>query len=131
MRTSSFDRVLVDAPCSGLGVLRRRAEARWRIDPEAIPGLAELQLALVLAAATAVRAGGTLVYAVCTLTVTETRDVADAAVAATPGMVRARAARRAVAPVGARRSPPPAGRGDRRHVRPRAAPRPRVASIAS
>ena len=85
LRSSTFDRVLVDAPCSGLGVLRRRAEARWRIDPDAIPGLADVQLAMVLAGADAVRPGGVLVYAVCTLTTVETRDVAAAAVAALPG----------------------------------------------
>ena len=85
VRGSTFDRVLVDAPCSGLGVLRRRAEARWRIDPDAIPGLADLQLALVLAGATAVRPGGTLVYAVCTLTAAETCDLAATAAAALPG----------------------------------------------
>jgi 16S rRNA (cytosine967-C5)-methyltransferase len=85
VRAASVDRVLVDAPCSGLGVLRRRAEARWRIDPEAIPGLAQLQLAMVLAAAETVRPGGVLVYAVCTLTAAETRDVASAVVAALPG----------------------------------------------
>jgi 16S rRNA (cytosine967-C5)-methyltransferase len=82
VRGSTFDRVLVDAPCSGLGVLRRRAEARWRIDPDAIPGLAAVQLGMLLAAAATVRPGGVLVYAVCTLTAVETRDVAAAAVSA-------------------------------------------------
>ena len=74
-----FDRVLVDAPCSGLGVLRRRAEARWRMDVERIAALAGLQLAMVLAAALAVRRGGRLVYSVCTLTRAETVDVAERA----------------------------------------------------
>jgi 16S rRNA (cytosine967-C5)-methyltransferase len=73
---ATFDRVLVDAPCSGLGVLRRRAEARWRIDPGAIAGMADRQLALVLAGAAAVRAGGVLVYSVCTLTALETTSLA-------------------------------------------------------
>jgi len=85
VRSSTFDRVLVDAPCSGLGVLRRRAEARWRIDPDAIPGLAAVQLDMVLAAAATVRPGGVLVYAVCTLTAVETCDVAAAAVSALSG----------------------------------------------
>jgi len=76
VREASCDRVLVDAPCSGLGVLRRRPEARWRIDPDAIPSLADLQLELIVAAARAVRPGGVLVYAVCTLTRAETSEVA-------------------------------------------------------
>jgi 16S rRNA (cytosine967-C5)-methyltransferase len=85
VRESSFDRVLVDAPCSGLGVLRRRTDARWRIDPQAIPRLAALQLSMVLAAARAVRRGGILVYSVCTVTRAETVGVASAIVAALPG----------------------------------------------
>jgi 16S rRNA (cytosine967-C5)-methyltransferase len=84
-RGASFDRVLVDAPCSGLGVLRRRAEARWRIDPDAIDGLAGVQRSMVRAAAEAVRPGGVLVYAVCTLTIAETRDVAADVAAGLPG----------------------------------------------
>jgi 16S rRNA (cytosine967-C5)-methyltransferase len=80
VRPASCDRVLVDAPCSGLGVLRRRPEARWRIAPDDIPRLAELQLAMVLAAAAHVRPGGVLVYSVCTLTAAETVEVAAAVV---------------------------------------------------
>ncbi len=72
----AFDRVLVDAPCSGLGVLRRRPETRWRAREEELPRLADLQTALVLEAAHAVREGGVLVYSVCTLTACETKDVA-------------------------------------------------------
>lgn len=82
VRDACFDRVLVDAPCSGLGVLRRRPEARWRIDPEMIPTLAALQVELLVAAARAVRPGGVLVYAVCTLTVAETSEVATRALEA-------------------------------------------------
>ncbi len=67
-----FDRVLLDAPCSGLGVLRRRPEARWRIEEGAVEELACLQRELLLAAADAVRPGGRLVYSVCTLTAAET-----------------------------------------------------------
>jgi 16S rRNA (cytosine967-C5)-methyltransferase len=73
---SCFDRVLVDAPCSGLGVLRRRPDARWRIEESALAGLAELQVALTVAAAGVLRPGGLLVYSVCTLTARETREVA-------------------------------------------------------
>ena len=64
----SFDRVLVDAPCSGLGTLRRRPDARWRIDADAVARLAALQRDLVYAAADVLRPGGMLVYSVCTLT---------------------------------------------------------------
>jgi 16S rRNA (cytosine967-C5)-methyltransferase len=81
---AAFDRVLVDAPCSGLGVLRRRAEARWRIEESAIDALAIVQLELVLAAAAVVRPGGLLVYSVCTVTAAETLSVADQAVAGLP-----------------------------------------------
>ncbi|MEZ5141854.1 MAG: transcription antitermination factor NusB [Acidimicrobiales bacterium] len=71
-RPSSFDRVLVDAPCSGLGVLRRRPDARWRIDADDVDRLADLQRRLLTAARGLVRPGGLLVYSVCTLTTAET-----------------------------------------------------------
>ena len=71
-RAGAFDRVLVDAPCSGLGVLRRRADARWRIDPAGVERLVELQRRLLTAAQPLVRAGGRLVYSVCTVTTAET-----------------------------------------------------------
>jgi len=74
-RPDSFDRVLVDAPCSGLGSLRRRPDARWRIQADDVEGLATLQRALLEAAAPLVRPGGTLVYSVCTLTRAETIGV--------------------------------------------------------
>jgi 16S rRNA (cytosine967-C5)-methyltransferase len=72
VRDAAFDRVLLDAPCSGLGVLRRRPDARWRVRPEAVQELAALQRVLLAAAARAVRPGGRLVYSVCTLTPLET-----------------------------------------------------------
>lgn len=75
------DRALVDAPCSGLGVLRRRPEARWRVPPPT-PELLALQVDLTVAAAATVRVGGILVYSVCTLTAAETTGVADAVLAA-------------------------------------------------
>ncbi|HEY8544520.1 MAG TPA: transcription antitermination factor NusB [Acidimicrobiales bacterium] len=74
-RAGSFDRVLVDAPCSGLGTLRRRADLRWRVEPASVDRLAALQRSLVAAAADLVRPGGTLVYSVCTLTVAESVEV--------------------------------------------------------
>lgn len=71
-RDHSFDRVLVDAPCSGLGVLRRRPDARWRIEPADVDRLAALQRRLLAGARALVRPGGVLVYSVCTLTAAET-----------------------------------------------------------
>jgi 16S rRNA (cytosine967-C5)-methyltransferase len=73
----SFARVLVDAPCSGLGVLRRRPDARWRITPDDEPRLAALQAELVDAAVELVAPGGWLVYGVCTLTRSETIGIDD------------------------------------------------------
>lgn len=71
----AYDRVLVDAPCSGLGALRRRPEARWRKDPKDIPGLAKLQRQLLASAFKALRPGGALVYSTCSPVLAETRDV--------------------------------------------------------
>jgi 16S rRNA (cytosine967-C5)-methyltransferase len=65
-----FDRALVDAPCSGLGVLGQRPDLRWRATP-----LAELQLALLRSAAERVRPGGTIVYSVCTINAEENEAV--------------------------------------------------------
>jgi 16S rRNA (cytosine967-C5)-methyltransferase len=67
--------VLLDAPCSGIGVLRRRPDARWRLRPDSISELAVLQRDLLAAAARLVRPGGVLVYSVCTLTREETVDI--------------------------------------------------------
>lgn len=74
-KPGTFDGVLVDAPCSGLGTWRRNPDARWVIDREAIPRLAVLQAELLAAASPGVRSGGTLVYSVCTLTPSETTNV--------------------------------------------------------
>ncbi len=75
LRPRSFDRVLVDAPCSGLGVLRRRPDARWRIRAEDIGALAGLQRQLLQAGAALARPGGVLAYSVCTMTTAETADI--------------------------------------------------------
>jgi 16S rRNA (cytosine967-C5)-methyltransferase len=75
VRARVFDRVLLDAPCTGLGVLRRRPDARWRVEPADVENLAALQRELLVAAADAVRPGGCLVYAVCTLSPDETTGV--------------------------------------------------------
>lgn len=70
----SFDAVLVDAPCSGLGALRRRPDARWRVSPADVAELAALQRRILAASARLVRPGGRLVYSVCTLTAAESID---------------------------------------------------------
>lgn len=84
LRPASFDRVLLDAPCSGLGVLRRRPDARWRIQPEYVRVLSALQKDLAAKAAELVRPGGLFVYSVCTLTMSETEEVAAWLQAARP-----------------------------------------------
>ena len=81
-----FDRVLVDAPCSGLGALRRRPEARWRKVETDIPALAELQRALLRSALAAVRPGGVVAYVTCSPVPAETRDVVKAVVSADPNI---------------------------------------------
>jgi 16S rRNA (cytosine967-C5)-methyltransferase len=71
----SVDRVLVDAPCTGLGALRRRPEARWRRKPDDLLTLVLLQRRLVGAALDLVRPGGVVVYSTCTPVTAETGDV--------------------------------------------------------
>jgi 16S rRNA (cytosine967-C5)-methyltransferase len=70
---TGFDHVLVDAPCSGLGVLASRPDLRWRAQP-----LPELQRELLQVAAERVKPGGTIVYSVCTIARAENEDVVDA-----------------------------------------------------
>ncbi len=74
-RAGAFDRVLVDAPCSGLGALRRRPEARWRRTAEDLSALVPLQRGLLNAAVDSVRPGGVVVYTTCSPVLAETRDV--------------------------------------------------------
>jgi 16S rRNA (cytosine967-C5)-methyltransferase len=75
----SADRVLLDAPCSGLGALRRRPEARWRRQPSDLPGLTRLQGELLDAAVRLLRPGGVLAYVTCSPHLAETLvPVADA-----------------------------------------------------
>ena len=71
------DKVLVDAPCSGLGVLRRRGELRWRRKPEDIPRMVEIQTALLNTGAEIVRKHGVLVYSTCTILHEENHGVID------------------------------------------------------
>jgi 16S rRNA (cytosine967-C5)-methyltransferase len=80
--------VLVDAPCSELGALRRGPDVRWRIDPASFAALPRLQLGILSRAAAHVRPGGTLVYATCTFRREENEDVASAFEAAHRGFAR-------------------------------------------
>nr|WP_263013040.1 16S rRNA (cytosine(967)-C(5))-methyltransferase [Ancylothrix sp. D3o] len=74
---NAANRVLLDAPCSGLGTLHRRAEARWRQSPENIMELANLQKELLAEAAEWVKVGGVIVYATCTVHPAENEDVIE------------------------------------------------------
>jgi 16S rRNA (cytosine967-C5)-methyltransferase len=84
---SSFDRVLVDAPCSGLGSLRRRPDARWRADLGSVTRLAALQHELVLAASSLLRPGGQLTFSVCTMTEAETSAIDEWMATTRPALV--------------------------------------------
>jgi len=79
-----FDRVLVDAPCSGLGTLRRNPDLKWRQTPEAVAELTVKQAAILEAAARLVKSGGRLVYATCSLLTAENEDIVAAFLAAHP-----------------------------------------------
>ena len=80
-----FDRVLVDAPCSGMGVLARRADARWRKGPEVLAEMPPVQLDLLRAAAPHVVPGGSLVYSVCSFEPEETDHVVARFLSEHPG----------------------------------------------
>lgn len=79
-----LDRVLVDAPCSGIGTLRRNPDLKWRQTPDSVAELTTRQTAILAAAATLVRPGGRLVYATCSLLPAENDGVVDAFLAAHP-----------------------------------------------
>ncbi len=81
-----FDRVIVDAPCSGLGTLRRNPDLKWRQSAEAIAGLAATQAAILESAARLLKPGGRLVYATCSLLRAENEEVAQAFSQAHPGL---------------------------------------------
>jgi 16S rRNA (cytosine967-C5)-methyltransferase len=85
-----MDRVLVDAPCSGLGTLRRNPDMKWRQSPAAVSELVTLQRNILASAARMVKSGGRLVYATCSLLEAENEAVADAFEA--PGFQRLDAA---------------------------------------
>ena len=77
----SFDRVLLDAPCTGLGALRRRPEVRWRRTPDDVPPLVELQTELLASALASVRPGGLVAYVTCSPHAAETVEIVDTAAA--------------------------------------------------
>jgi 16S rRNA (cytosine967-C5)-methyltransferase len=77
-RPGAFDRVLADVPCSGLGALRRRPEARWRRTPADVAGLGALQRALLSTALDSARPGGVVAYVTCSPHIAETRDIVAA-----------------------------------------------------
>lgn len=76
-RSGTFDRAIVDVPCTGLGALRRRPEARWRRSPADVDDLVLLQRALLHSALDAVRPGGVVLYVTCSPHLAETRDVVN------------------------------------------------------
>lgn len=87
LRPGSFDRVLVDAPCTGLGALRRRPEARWRRKPDDLLELVLLQRALLGSALELVRPGGVVLYATCSPVLSETAGVVTSAMEVHPDVV--------------------------------------------
>ena len=80
-----FDRILIDAPCSNTGVLRRRVDLRWRISVEEISRLRKTQLDLLHQAAAQLKPGGVMVYSTCSLEPEENSEVVKAFLAANPG----------------------------------------------
>jgi 16S rRNA (cytosine967-C5)-methyltransferase len=82
-----IDRVLVDAPCSGLGTLRRNPDLKWRQSPKSVEELQAKQTAILTSAARLLKPGGRLVYATCSLLQAENEDVANAFSAAHPDFV--------------------------------------------
>jgi 16S rRNA (cytosine967-C5)-methyltransferase len=87
-RIGGWDRVLVDAPCSGIGTLRRNPEARWRMTPQAVAGFPARQLALLVTYAPLCAVGGRLIYATCTILEEENEKVIARFLAERPDFVR-------------------------------------------
>jgi 16S rRNA (cytosine967-C5)-methyltransferase len=85
-RAAAFDRVIADVPCTGLGALRRRPEARWRRTPADVATLGALQRELLSAALDSARPGGVVAYVTCSPHLAETHDVVADVLAARPGV---------------------------------------------
>jgi 16S rRNA (cytosine967-C5)-methyltransferase len=83
-----IDRVLVDAPCSGLGTLRRNPDLKWRQTPESVAELSRKQADILAGAARLVKAGGRIVYATCSVLPEENETVVDAFLATHPDFAR-------------------------------------------
>ena len=86
----SFDRILIDAPCSGLGTVRRDPDIRWRVAEADLPALAATQLSLLQRTASLVRPGGTLVYSTCSSEPDENQQVVAAFLATHPAFIETR-----------------------------------------
>ena len=84
-RPATFDRILVDAPCSNTGVLRRRVDLRWRIQPDEIERLRATQLDLLQKSAARLKPGGTLVYSTCSLEPEENNELVQQFLTTQPG----------------------------------------------
>jgi len=82
----TFDRILLDAPCTGLGALRRRPEARWRKQPRDVGELAALQSQLLASAVAALKPGGVVAYVTCSPHLAETRGIVEGALRKFPGV---------------------------------------------
>ncbi|MEP6481065.1 MAG: transcription antitermination factor NusB [Rhodoglobus sp.] len=83
-----FDRILLDAPCTGLGALRRRPEARWRKQPSDVAGLGTLQSKLLASALAALKPGGVLAYVTCSPHAAETKSIVASVLRKTEGVER-------------------------------------------
>lgn len=83
---TKFDGILVDAPCSGLGTWQRNPQARWTTTSQDVEELSEIQKRLLMSVASALKPGGKLIYAVCTLTRKETAEVAEEIARQIPGL---------------------------------------------
>jgi 16S rRNA (cytosine967-C5)-methyltransferase len=83
---AQFDRILLDAPCTGLGALRRRPEARWRKQPSDVAGLGALQAALLASGLAALKPGGLLAYVTCSPHAAETKAIVASALRKVPGV---------------------------------------------
>lgn len=81
-----FDRILLDAPCTGLGALRRRPEARWRKQPSDVAGLGNVQAKLLASAIAALKPGGVLAYVTCSPHAAETKSIVASVLRKAPGV---------------------------------------------